>query len=48
MSKAKRQPASRPAIIANPPRPNLALLVTSIVAWCAWLGFLIWLAWRLS
>jgi len=48
MSKVKPAAASRPVIVAHPPRPNRVLLAISMLAWCAWLGFLIWLAWRVS
>jgi hypothetical protein len=35
-------------LVANPPRPNRSLLAISGLLWLTWLGFLIWLAWRVS
>lgn len=48
MAKDNAAAKSAVAIVADPPRPNVVLLAGSAALWFAWLGFLIWLAWRLS
>jgi len=45
---AKNPSAATTPLVADPPRPHKVLLGISFALWCAWLGFLIWLAWRLS